>query len=698
MMRKAIRIILGSLLLLNYCILAAQEEYENNKNSVIEQRVDFLLDINEGGDADFTTLFEQLEIYYNKPLNLNTADKQELIELGLFNEIQVNNLLLHIEKNGKLLNTEELQSIDGFDVSSIRLIQPFVRVNGDLNQTTVSLKQIFNEGSSSLFIRYTRILEEREGFSPISAEELEENKNARYLGDPNQFFTRYRFTYANKLSFGYTGEKDPGEEFLQGSNPNGFDFNSAHLFAQNFGVVKQLAIGDFQAQFGQGLTFWSGLAFGRTPSIFTLKRNAPKLRPYTSVQEDLFLRGAGITLGKNDFELTLFYSTQEVDANITGIDTLTNEAIVSSLSEDGFHRTPAEIEDKNVIRNSFIGGNLSYEKRNFSLGFTGIYNEIDADFQPQQSLRNQFSQLDNENLNIGSDFSYLYRNLNLFGEFSKSADGGHGHTVGALIVLDQSFSLGLQHRNFEKDFKPIQSNAIGESTTNVAENGTFIGFEAKPAKNFTLSAFADRFVFNWLRFQTDAPSAGSRLFAQLTYKPNRQQEVYFRYRSRARERNDRLSNENLNILTDELLRNYRLHYVNQISKNIRISSRIEFTSYQLGDGQREDGLLIYQDINYKKLSFPLSFSVRYALFDTESFNSRIYAYENDVLYAFSIPAYNGRGTRFYITSKYHLTRGVDFWLRYAQTYFTDRTSIGSGRDEIEGNTRSEIKAQLRFKF
>ena len=59
----------------------------------------------------------------------------------------------------------------------------------------------------------------------------------------------------------FTGEKDAGEEFFQGSQKNGFDFYSAHLFVQGFGTIKQLAIGDFQAQFGQGLTFWSGLAF-----------------------------------------------------------------------------------------------------------------------------------------------------------------------------------------------------------------------------------------------------------------------------------------------------------------------------------------------------------------------------------------------------------------------------------------------------
>ena len=270
------------------CVHLFGQELEEQKANIIEQRVDFLLDINEGGEADFTTLFEQLEIFYNRPINLNLAKKIDLEDLGLLNSIQINALLLHIEKNGKLITLEELQSVEGFDVETIRLIQPFVKVNGDLDQAKLSFRNILNEGSSSLFIRYTRILEEQEGFSSIAAEDLAENENARYLGSQNKLFTRYRFNYSNNLSLGFTAEKDAGERFtfeddtLDSGKVNknyGFDFYSGHIFLQGFRVLKQLAIGDFQAQFGQGLTFRSGLAFGRTPSIFTLKRNAPKLRP-----------------------------------------------------------------------------------------------------------------------------------------------------------------------------------------------------------------------------------------------------------------------------------------------------------------------------------------------------------------------------------------------------------------------------------
>ena len=100
----------------------------------------------------------------------------------------------------------------------------------------------------------------------------------------------------------------------------------------------------------------------------------------------------------------------------------------------------------------------------------------------------------------------------------------------------------------------------------------------------------------------------------------------------------------------------------------------------------------------KKMGFPLSANARFAVFRTPSYNTRIYAYENDVLYSFSIPAYYGNGIRYYFTLRYNATRWLDVWVRWAQTYRSDVKVIGSGLDAIDGNKRSEIKVQMRVKF
>ena len=174
--------------------------------------------------------------------------------------------------------------------------------------------------------------------------------------------------------------------------------------------------------------------------------------------------------------------------------------------------------------------------------------------------------------------------------------------------------------------------------------------------------------------------------------------MYARIRERERGANQRVEGQPVDQVVNEKQTNYRYNISYKINKKIDLDNRIEMVRYLQGEQAAEYGYVIYQDISYSSLSNPFSFSLRYALFDTDSYNSRIYAYENDVLYAFSIPAYSGRGTRFYLSTKYHISRGVDLWVRYAQTYYNDREEISSGKDLIEGRVKSEIKVQLRLKF
>jgi len=90
------------------------------------------------------------------------------------------------------------------------------------------------------------------------------------------------------------------------------------------------------------------------------------------------------------------------------------------------------------------------------------------------------------------------------------------------------------------------------------------------------------------------------------------------------------------------------------------------------------------------------------LFQTESFDARVYTYENDVMYANSIPFFSGKGSRFFALVNYEVNRNVELWVRYAQTYFTNPnvfilTNSGS-LDTVIGNKKSEIKVQVRISF
>ena len=101
--------------LLMFPVVSFSQNKEDDKNSIIEKRVEYLIEDAEESDADYTTIFDQLSYYFDHPLNLNRADLNDLEELGLLTSIQINYLLGHIEENGKLMTLEELQTINGFD-------------------------------------------------------------------------------------------------------------------------------------------------------------------------------------------------------------------------------------------------------------------------------------------------------------------------------------------------------------------------------------------------------------------------------------------------------------------------------------------------------------------------------------------------------------------------------------------------------
>lgn len=694
------RVLLFVLLLLPFSLFAQIKE--EDKNEIIEKRVEYLIEDAEDSDADYTTIFDNLSYYFDHPLNLNRAKLDELESLGLLTSIEINNLLTHIDKNGKLMTLEELQTIDGFDLETIKLILPFVKVSSNVDSPQLTFNELLKNGENTLFLRYQQVLEEKKGFSPTTDSALTASPNSRYEGDPTKLYTRYRYKYGNHVSFGITAEKDPGEEFFKGSQKQGFDFYSAHFFLQNQGKIKQLALGDFQAQFGQGLTMWTGRAFGKSADIMTIKRSAVGLRPYASVDESRFMRGAGLAMEFGKIDVTAFYSYNNMDANVSLADSTAETADVlevTSIQQSGLHRTVNEIEDKDAITQQQMGGHISYKTRRLNVGVTGVHSQINSDFTPNLQTYSQFRNSESQQTNLGVDYNWIYRNFNFFGEFSQSVDGGTAFVSGALVTLDPRLSLAALYRDYDRDFHAISSAGIGEGSTVENEKGTLLGIVAKPDDKFTISAYFDQFVFPWLKYQINAPSRGYQYLAQLTYKPSKKLEMYVRVRERNRQENTDVDfDEGIDYLVQEKQTNYRYNYSYKISESFKIKGRVELVNYNKEENPFETGYLIYQDIVYKPKSSPLSFSFRYGLFDTDSYNSRIYAYENDILYVFSIPAYYNRGTRTYLTLRYKVKKGIDLWLRYGATFFDNLDVVGSGLEEIQGNTRSEIKAQLRFKF
>jgi len=337
----------------------------------IEQQIEKFAEESEE-ELDFTDLLDQLNYLQKHPINLNRTNYDELKQIFFLTDIQINNLLDHIKKNGKLATIYELQTIDGFTPDVIEKISPYIRVAEDVKGATLSLKEILNNSKGEFFLREQRYLEEQKGYSPISDSALQKSPNSRYLGSPDRIYTKFRLKYYNNISLGFTAEKDPGEEFFKGTQKNGFDFYSAHLFIKDMWKFKALAIGDYLAQFGQGLTLWTGLSFGKSSDAILIKKFAPGLKASTSSDENRFMRGVATTVGIGLFEVTGFYSNKKLDANVKNQeDTLAVEDFfVSSFDESGIHATPSELNNKDAVGETIYGGRFAYKTDRINIGST----------------------------------------------------------------------------------------------------------------------------------------------------------------------------------------------------------------------------------------------------------------------------------------------------------------------------------------
>ncbi|MEO6837462.1 MAG: hypothetical protein ABI185_03680, partial [Ginsengibacter sp.] len=89
---------------------------------------------------------------------------------------------------------------------------------------------------------------------------------------------------------------------------------------------------------------------------------------------------------------------------------------------------------------------------------------------------------------------------------------------------------------------------------------------------------------------------------------------------------------------------------------------------------------------------------RLSYFETDGYDSRIYAFENDVLYGYSIPVFFNKGFRYYANLHYKFSKKLGVWTRFSQFVYADQFEIGSGLDKIKGNKKSEIKFQVIYSF
>lgn len=677
------------------CNQANSQDIPQDLQFVLEQ----FLESQEIEEFDVSDIMIRLESYLQNPINLNKVEHDELQDLMLLTNIQIDYLIRHRNEFGDFIRLEELQVVPAFDAETIKRIKPFIAVK-DPSKFQNSIPRMFREGKNEVFLKTRTILEEQKGYLPNS------EGITPYAGNNDRYFVRYRHNYENRLRYGITLEKDAGEEFFRGSNKQGFDYTTAHVYMKDYSYfLKDIVVGDYSFSAGQGLIEHNNFGAGKSAWVTNVKKGGRAFKPYNSVNENNYFRGIAATIRPiKDLELSLMGSYKNVDATV--IEPEDGEIIIepdnldleiSSIRIDGFHRTESEIKNKRAINSLQAGGILKYKKRNFHVALNYLRTELGAEFQPNTRLYQKFQQTPSTLNNISGDYSFRLKNWHFFGESATNDGTNWAHLHGLLLGLDQTVSAAILYRNYSPGYIAFAPNAFGESATIQNEEGVYVGLEIRPVYAWKFSVYGDVWKNPWLKFQIDRPSQGKEYLARLDYIIKRKLNIYAQYAYEVKERNFRDDTASAIGLQNVNRHRVRFHLSYNVNKTLELRSRVELSYYEHGVNL-SNGMMIYQDFIFRPLASPFKITARYALFDTDDFNTRIYAYENDILYEFFIPSFANRGSRFYINLRYDLTRWMTAELRYARTQYENLDVISSGNNQIIGDTQTEVKAQLVFKF
>ena len=671
--------------------------------------IEHIARMSESNDDENTDYFEIIEEYWNiveNPVNINGEEIDRLAEFKFIDVFQLENIKNYKRNYGDFQFIEELYEVDGLDEKTIEVIKPLICFEDKRNNDKISLNQILKYGKNKVLFEMNQCLNKKEGYKEIDDSVLYAKPNSIYLGSPHKLYLRYNFSYRDKIEAGLVLEKDPGE-YLFKNNINdsirsmlgnkchsGFDYTSFHFIIFSFGFCKALAIGDYKISFGQGLTMGNGMSFvARGESLL---RRCKKISASKSANEGNYLRGIASTLKYDDFELSIFYSNKLTDANVLTYDSLSNTPLeITSLQQSGLHRTYNEIMDRKVIRQQLYGANLSYKISKFQLGYTIHRTTLSAELNPENNVYNLFYFRGRDILNQGLDFYYILKNIVFYGEIAMSDNKGLAGLIGGTFQASGYIDFTILYRNYAKNYQCLYSNAFAAGSNTRNEEGFYFSSAFSLAANWRFINSIDFYSNDFFKNTCHSPSHGYEFDSQLNYTPESNTLLFIEFRNKHKMKNSAVTESFQRDLITERNNMIRLHASYQITDDISLKNRVEYHfNYQEDD--KYNSYLIYQDVLYTPKDKTYNIAIRYELFNAES--GSVYAYENDVLYAFAVGSLSGKGIRTYLVGKIKLLEQIQFSGKIGFTFYDDRNEIGSGLEKIESNWKSDGKLQIVWSF
>ncbi len=650
----------------------------------LESLLESLAEEMEGEDAASARM-EELQEKSDHPVNLNTASAEELLEIPLVTAATASAIISYREKYGSFFSSFELASVPGVGRDLAEKIG-FFAYAGDQADVASKDSATRSPGFHRLLLRGWRTF-------PAGEEYLGSgDQSADYPGSAMKLFTRYSYENPGRIKAGLTAEKDPGEPFFKGHNNTGFDFYSAHISMKIHDRIPFVILGDYTVMSGQGLVLWQGFSPGRSADILQVSRNLSRIRPYTSTDENRFFRGMAVTFRSKQSSLNLFFSSKKSDGNLTLTpDSLT---VFTSLQSSGYHRTLSEIADKKSVRHTVAGGFFSVARNQFKGGVTGLWEQFGYPWIPGDQMYEKYLFRGTRNFTLGCDYRWVTGPWQFSGEGALSRSGGKAFVQTVEARLHDQLQWVFLFRHFGRNYHATWANAFGGSDRVNNETGLYSGMKILPAAGLTFSAYADLFRSSWLRYTTSSPSEGYEITGQADCRISRRISGYVRLKTKNSQ--GKTAGEHMPATIRETKSNLRFHATAEISREWIVHARVETLWGEVPAAEK--GILTFADLAWTPQDFPVSALLRLTGFHTDSYQSRIYTFENDLLYVFSVPAFYGHGFRVFLNTKWSLSNHLEAWIKAGYTHQSGEGSPGEETGFVSETSKSEVKIQLRYRY
>ncbi len=651
----------------------------------------------EDGNGDPLELAEILASIADHPLDINMASAEELGQIPAITPLIAHNIVRFREQVGAFRDVNELAQVEGISEHTLREAGLYLTAGARNNQ----VDPVASQPQPSRRTLRLNMLQRVGQRVDRRASHLSSAKD--YLGSPVAMLSRLQAQWGEQFSFNLTLEKDAYEPFRwnRPTNTYGYDYLSGHAAIKNWGRVETLVLGDFAANFGQGVILSRSAAFGKgAETVRPVSRSGAGILPYGATEENSFFRGIGATVRLlPSITISTLISRRSLDASLTRPDSASLPRI-SSLGHDGLHRSLSEIDRKDRLQENFLGGNLAFRRSHSEFGVIAYHSRFSIPFERSSQPYKRYAFQGRQASMLGAYASIVAGSHMLFAELARSPGNIFGGVGGVQFQIADRIEAVVIGRRYPPKFVSLHGCPFGEQTcTAQNETGIYTGIRLAPRRRWTVSAYFDQYYFPWLHFQTPRPGAGSDALISVSYEPRKWLLLKLQARSETQEQRASIHETSDRILAGVRpvsRQSVRFQGDYLFSERLRLRFRIETTRYMKPETRVQRGLLLYQDIKWLALH-RVRVDFRYAVFDADGYDARVYAYENDVRYAFSMPSFVGRGQRTYVLLTFSPSNRLSIQGKLGWTRF-DRNELRTDEPwDVYTPSVREYRLQLQWK-